>query len=393
MSPGTSPCWGIGVAILVAACDQASPELVVDAPADAHQAAVDANLCYGSGIVTACLSAPPIQPVVFSIGTTLVDTDDVSNCTQVVAQPRSGPEVCVIAGTTVTVSNTVIATGGRPLVLIGADTVTINGTIDVSSKASPRRIGAGGSQGPCSDPGLADADGHGGGGGAGGSLGTRGGDGGTGDQTMMGLNHTAAKGGTAGDPQAMPGFLRGGCAGEHGGASGFGNGAQGGDGGGAVYLIAGHKITITGDVFASGAGGGANFEGNGEQQGGGGGGSGGLIGLESPAIEIARASLVVANGGGGGGGGGPDSGGFAGDDGTTAAWNTRALGGYGGIGFFVMCVVPRGALGSAVEGDGMTGPPSDCGGGGGGGGLGLLWIDGAMTGGATMLSPPPTIAP
>lgn len=394
MLPTTRPCVGVGVAMLVAACSRPPAQLVGDASVDA--ASGDASLCYGSSIVSVCLSVAPRQLVGFPIGTTFLDTDTDSNCTQVIPQPRSGPEVCVIAATTLIVSNTLIATGSRPLVLIGADTVTIEGTLDVSSTSSPPRTGAGGSQGPCDYPDFADADGIGGGGGAGGSLGTKGGDGGTGDQQMAGSEHTVAHGAPAGAPQAMPGFLRGGCRGSKGGKAILAAGAAdpaGGNGGGAVHVIAGNKITVTGDVFASGAGGGAITGGNGERQGGGGGGSGGLIGFEAPTIEIASTSHLVANGGGGAGGGGPDTGGGVGGDGTTTDWDTPAPGGHPGFGAFLTCATPSGAPGAAGEGDGTAGSPGDCGGGGGGGGLGVLWIHGAVIGGTTMMSPQPTIAP
>jgi hypothetical protein len=354
-------------------------------------ATADARVCFGTGLLQLCLTSPPSQAVTLPGGANPLDTGVNANCTQIVSQ-ASGPDLCVIAGTSVTVAGSLVAVGARPLVLIGADAVTVasGGAVDVSSRANPRRTGAGTNTGTCTTTGInGKNDAGGGGGGAGGSFGTAGGKGGTGDLNMNDLPAGTAAGGTPGPAQATPMVLRGGCSG---GAGGDGNntaatqtGGAGGDGGGAVYLIAGTMITIDGDVFASGAGGRVASNIAGSEQGAGGGGSGGMIGLDAPTIQVQ--GHVVANGGAGAGGG-AQVGGTNGGDGTTTQWNKRASAGQGdpassGPG-------GDGAQGTAI---GMTtnldGGAGDGAGGGGAGGLGLVWIYG-NTPGTTMISPAPT---
>jgi hypothetical protein len=180
--------------------------------------------------------------------------------------------------------------------------------------------------------------------------------------------------------------LRGGCRGCDGGAGDMQHRSPGGDGGGAVYLIAGTAIHVLGDVFASGAGGGATSGVLGAEQGGGGGGTGGVIGLDAQSLDIV--GRVVANGGAGGGGGG-SMGGSPGGDGTTTSWNAPATGGAGGGtgGIPGGNGAPGTALGATVNVDGSS---NDGGAGGGAGGLGVIVIHGALSGGSKM-SPAPTV--
>jgi hypothetical protein len=353
----------------------------------------DAQLCYGVGVVKVCFQALPTGTVTLPAGANPLDTSVNTNCTQVVAQ-QGGPSLCVIAGMNVTVSGTLVAVGARPLVLVATDVLTVNssGTIDVSSVGGTgARRGAGGGATECSPSAKGQNDSGGAGGGAGGSFGTVGGRGGTGDVNTSDLPIGTGQGGNAGAAQTSPTVLHGGCVGGAGGAGSVDprdTGGAGGDGGGAVYLIAGNRIAIenNGNVFASGAGGRVTAGSAGFQQGAGGGGSGGMIGLDAPTIQVQ--GRVVANGGAGGGGGG-NVGGTAGGNGTTMQWNQRAVAGVGDP-----VPPPNGPAGNGAQGTatGVTtnldGNNSDLGGGGGAGGLGLVWTYGTLNGGA-MMSPAP----
>jgi len=354
----------------------------IDGGGDAREPPVDGppgTICYGTGLVSVCFPAAPTGSM---SPTGPFDTDG-TGCT-VVAGQTAGPELCVLAAAQLTVTGSFVATGTRALVLIGAETVSVSGTIDVSSKQSGQR-GAGSNPSTCTSaahaagPGRADSGG--GGGGAGGSFGTVGGIGGFGDANSNGDPGQ----GVAGIPGSaeVPVSLRGGCPGGAGGAGGGGgdSGGQGGRGGGAVYLIAATAITIDGNVFASGAGGTISGGSAGYQDGGGGGGSGGMIGLDAPSILIS--GRVVANGAGGSGGGG-NSGGGPGGDGTTTMWNVAATGGTAGP-----TVAGPGGSGTAVGMvSAVTPAAADAGGGGGGGGLGVVWIDGTVSG--SQVSPAPS---
>ena len=350
-------------------------------PGDAMPGGPDAQLCFGSGLVTVCLSSAPNRTVSYPTDT-LLDTTGSANCTKTMPQAE-GPELCILAGTTVTIGGTLTVIGSRALVLVAADSLTVSGAVDASSTTGVRR-GAAANQGTCAAPnssvGTDDTGGAGGGGGAG--LGTRGGTGGTGDLNDNGSPAGQAPGGVAGPPQTLT-VLRGGCRGGDGGAGDMQHRSPGGDGGGAVYLIAGNTIHLSGDVFASGAGGGATQGGLGSEQGGGGGGAGGMIGLDAPNLEIL--GRVAANGGAGGGGGG-EFGGSPGGDGTTTSWNTPATGGTGGGSIPGGNGAPGTALGATSNVDGSS---NDGGAGGGAGGLGIIVVHGVMSGG-TKMSPAPT---
>jgi hypothetical protein len=400
----------LGVTAILAACNFQStrdPGAEVDASASGPSvdAAVDstpspdgpppmpdAQNCFGVGIVKVCLQVQPAGSINLPGVMSTVDTTSSANCDQVVAQ-QGGPALCVIAAANITVVNGLIAIGTRPLVVIATDSITVNsnGKIDVSSPTGAgARRGAGSNFDQCSrsDKGRNDSGGAGGGGG--GSFGTVGGTGGTGDLNNSAPPGNTATGGNPGAASAPPTVLRGGCIG---GAGGEGDnsdqsriGGAAGDGGGAVYLIAGNRIAINGDIFASGGGGRVTSAPGGRQEGGGGGGSGGMIVLDAPTIQVQ--GRVVANGGAGGGGGG-SVGGTAGGDGSTLLWNQRANAGIGDP-----VPPPAGPAGNGAQGTtaGVTtnldGNSSDLGGGGGAGGLGLIWTYGTLNGGAQM-SPAP----
>jgi hypothetical protein len=394
----------LGFVVLLAACGfQASPSQGTTSDANgpgggsdagpgsgSDGSMGDANMCFGKGLLKLCLAALPSQPKTLSASSSY-DTGDNANCTQVVTQ-ASGPDLCVVAGTTVTVTGNVVATGSRALVLIGTDAIMLpaGATIDVSSKITGGvRKGAAANTGTCSALVHGKNDAGGGGGGAGGSFGTAGGTGGTGDTNQNDDPAGVGTGAAVGVTQTAA-VLRGGCQGSAGGDGhdsdpATKSGGPGGDGGGAAYLIAGNTITIAGGVFASGAAGSTRAGSTGQEEGGGGGGSGGMIVLDAPTINVTGS--VVANGGGGGGGGSLMSGGAAGGDGTTTSWNGRATGGggdhaQGGNG-------GDGAKGTAVNmTTSLDGGDSVGGAGGAAGGLGLIWTYGTVTGG-TMMSPMP----
>lgn len=362
---------------------------ISDAPPspDAPVAMDDARSCFGS-LTNVCLAAAPPATLTLGGAPATLDTGIDGNCAQIVTQ-TGGPSLCVIAARIVTIGETLVAIGTRPLVLIGTDAINVVGVLDASSTTSsaggPRK-GAGANTGACTTAGVTgQGDAGGGGGGGGGSFGIAGGKGGIGDGNDNGLPFGSARGGAAGATQATPSILRGGCAGGKGGDSSAAHrGGAGGDGGGAVYLIAGRTITIMGDVFASGAGGHANPDASGIEQGGGGGGAGGMIVLDARTVSVS--GRVVANGGGGAGGGGLNTGGMPGGDGTTTGWNTRAPGGAP-----AEAAAGTGAQGAAV---GLTtnldGQDADGGGGGAAGGLGLVWIYGGTLQGGAQISPGPT---
>lgn len=329
-------------------------------PPDGPETPVDAApACYGAGLVKVCLDAAPTAALTTPA---TLDTDSSPLCQHV----QSGGDFCVLAGTTVTVSQTLRATGRRPLVLIATEAITATAKIDVGShRTANPAVGAGGDASGC----AAGTPPGNNGGGAGGSFTGLGGSGGT-----------PGAGGPAASVNPVP-ALRGGCPGQDGGGGATAKGLRG-HGGGAVYLIAGTRIDITGGIDAAGSGG---LGGISAQAGGGGGGSGGMIGLEAPTVTVS--GLVLANGGGGGEGSSNSTAGKAGDDATTTAsapggtGNTRN-GGDGGVGSYTTLAGP-GFSGNA-------GDPGQGGGGGGGGAAGIILAPGNALLGNAQLSPPVT---
>ena len=181
-----------------------------------------------------------------------IDTDAGTLCTRI--EPAAGEqgELCEVIATDLTIQPgaTVSAHGSRPLVLVAMGTLSIGGTVDVSSHASPDRRGAGADDAACpiangsvQAPGASTS-----GGGAGGSFGGRGGAGGApaGGVALMAPAPI--------DPATLT-LVRGGC---HGGAGGTDHSmhtAPGGHSGGAVYLMAGTMLQLAGKVLANGSGG------------------------------------------------------------------------------------------------------------------------------------------
>ncbi|HSD86848.1 MAG TPA: hypothetical protein VLB44_05010, partial [Kofleriaceae bacterium] len=317
--------------------------------------------------VNVCLDAPLSGTHTFAADTN-IDTNPITATPMCTTLQAGSTDVCVIAADAITVNagRTLSASGSRPLVLI-ANTITVDGTIDVASHVRGR-------QGPASDltgcNNGTNANTTQGGGGQGGSFGGKGGDGGNEDGA-------SASRGLAGNALTNVTTLRGGCPGGHGGRTSFSLG----HGGGALLLVA-DSITIssTGVVNASGAG---AEHGIPNDQGGGGGGAGGMIALAATAISLDPSGAIFANGGHGGGGAGNSTSG--GDGGDPTAPSSGGTGGAGG---------DAGGDGAAgypnATRNGGNGTNNSDGGGGGGGGAGIIHVysSTALTG--TNVSPAPT---
>ncbi len=307
-----------------------------------------------------CLTDMPAAPVSLTanINTNATGGSPLCLATAPMGWAPTQPDSCFIVGTTITVplGQTIKVSGGRPLVLVASDSITIAGTLDVSSKQ-------GGTTGPansaCGPYTVMPVGGPtGGGGGAGGSFMSQGGNGGSGNGNGSMKN---AGGGSLGADQFEPTILRGGCDGQKGGAGGM-NQSSGsiGHGGGVVYLLAQNTLDLSGGIIdASGSG----AVGGDMLAGGSGAGSGGMIELYATTITTTAATKLFANGGGGASGADAITSGSNGADPTAAAITTSAAGGgtapdNGGRGF---------AVGSAAQA-GASAPNTISGGGGGGGG-------------------------
>ena len=352
--------------------DHPPPIDAIDAPVDAPDAAPGFT-CLGRDLVrNICAATSRFQPL--QLASETIDTDQDSRCLPV-TQSNNNPTLCVLIGTTITMSGTIRAHGTRPLGFASITTLTIapGAVVDVSSAGT--NVGAGTTGPGCiavSTPaqplnGLAAA------GGAGGSLNGSGGDGGSSvDQNGMVGAYAAALGGP------LPTGVRGGCPGNPGGIAGSVMAAPGGAPGGAVLLVAGGVLAIEGAVYAYGSGGGGGARGvSGDFAGGGGGGAGGMIALDGDTIAIGATARLVASGGGGGGGAdgtiGPGTAGAQVDLGFPPA---RANGGPGAG------TAGAGGFGSNSALDGLFGGTTSSQGGGGGGGGGA---------GHVRMSPAPTI--
>jgi hypothetical protein len=306
------------------------------------------EFCYGTGFVRPCFAAEPSGAQTIAADTT-INTDDTAMC----MATTNSSAWCVIAGATIDVNMTFTlkARGMRPLVLVATQSITIAGTLDVSSQLGDMP-GAGADATGC-NPGTAPGTS---GGGAGGSFGGKGGD-----------SQGVAGGGTAG-AKLTPSALRGGCPGQNGNGSSPGTG---GHGGGAVYMIATTSIFVSGTINASGEGGTPGVTGT---SGGGGGGAGGYIGLECPSVT--STGVIFANGGGGGEGSGLTTMGATGADPDPLTPSAPAAGGngnstIGGDGGIGAASVTLGGGASAATCPGATQCSS---GGGGGGGAGIIHL-------------------
>ncbi len=321
--------------------------------------------CYGSGLLVFCYAIGQ-EPSGTYQPTANVNTDAPGSCDRTVIQ-GNGPVLCVKTVDSVTITADIRFSGSRPMVLLGASSVTIaaQAQLDLSE-------GAGANTGTCSGPGdgrdnVGNGANEGASGAGGGGFGSSGGAGGAG---------VGRTGGNAG--QTVPAdYVRGGCRGGNGGRSSAGAGGTGGNGGGSVYLISGGMIMIAGEINASGGGG----NGGRNKAGGGGGGSGGMIVLDAPTVTVS--GTLFANGGGGGEGGGGGNPGADGED--PGDWDE----------------IPDGGEGNGNGGNGGDGAYEDTaakpgndvgnGGGGGGGGHGRILVLARSNTLSSKISPSPVI--
>lgn len=304
----------------------------------------------GSGaLFTPCFTTLPTMDVIL-VGT--IDTDTSNLCS--VQKQNGGPDVCVVAGMTVTVQGNLRATGTRPLVLAAVTDLTVMAMLDLTG-GTPGAAGA--NTGDCLGTAAGGDDAQSPGGGGGGALGA--------PSASGGAGFAGATGGAGTGLITTPTFVRGGCDGKKGGAKGGIAGGAGGGGGGALYLIAGNSIDVQGaGTIAAPGGGGAGGVGGGG--GGGGGASGGLVGLDSPGVFVE--GTIYANGGGGGGGAGINTNGGMGQTGTLGNAAGGSPSGGGGMG-------GNGGVGTNAPGTGSPPGSNDCGGGGGGGSIGIVWMN------------------
>jgi hypothetical protein len=371
--------------LLLAACkfehsftrDAGQPIDVIDAEIDAPPDAFDPK-CFGKAPFTICLQALPTTSVSLPMAVNTGNSGS-GNCTSIggAVLMVSGVEACVIAGTDVNVTGTLVGVfGPRPLVLLATGTINVSASkFDITSRtADPTSDGPNANPPQCMPVVAQNGTGANGGagGGAGGSFGGKGGDGGDG-------SGGSTAGGIAKQADTMFDVLRGGCRGGS-GAAGQAGTASGGSGGGAVYLAAQTTITISGSINASGAGG---FGADGPRGGGGGGGSGGMIVLYAPMLTIAPAARVFANGGGGGGGAG--NGTTNGSDGTDPITAEAPAGG-GLAGDIQGTPGGTGAFKATTAGSATTAAQ---GGGGGGGGVGVIRVLSGQSVAAINVSPSP----
>ena len=332
------------------------------------------EIAFGSDGFEVCLTSEPTAPL--SLGS---DTIDTGTCPGGVIESGSdgGPSLCVLAGTSVSVTGMLRATGVNALVLLataGDLVVTASGGVDVSShNGGLSGAGAGSADSIFCANVLDGVDwsngwaGTTGGGGAGGSMISDGGHGGLG----------GGSGGFSGIP-VQPLSIRGGCPGGNGGDGQDSAGGAGGNSGGAMYLFARGNLQIDGPLDASGAGGApASATMSGMSGGGGGGGTGGLIALFA-SVGIEQTGDIYANGGGGGGAPGTSAASPGGESLGPAVAGGGGSGGTGGAG-------GDGAIGTGPGSDGVSNPG---GGGGGGGGVGYVDVLSGQPLG-TNVSPPP----
>jgi hypothetical protein len=372
------------LALALGGCGFSSSALPLDADIDSRpiDAAVDATpdmmatqLCLGT-MHRICVAAPTSS---LSLMTQPISTSSSTLCTPYTATPAV--DACVIAGQTISLpsGNIVTVTGTKRLILIAADSLTITGTLDASSRRGLPG-GPAADTGPCAVGAIAPTTNMQGGGGWGGTFGSGGGNGGT--------TPSGGIGGSAGAPQSIT-ALAGGCPGGNGAPNGVNVGAGGGGhGGGAVMLLAGQTLQIDGVVNASGGGG----SGGKSAGGGGGGGAGGMIVLESPSVKVP--GQCFANGGGAGEGGAASNRDGAvgrestGPDKVGTGGRAGSIGGDGGDGAFAATGATSGGNGGA-----RAQPPDTGGGGGGAGGAGIIKVVAGSqehTSETNHVAPPPT---
>lgn len=333
--------------------------------------------CNALGTDCAQFRASNVPPAILGMLTGTIDlagTVDTTVCNHDVAHmniatdPITSGTSCVWHGDVATLASGGLlrATGMYPLIIV-ANTVTIDGVVDVSASgllpgagsAPPAATGSGlmGSHGDSTTPFGAFSDSGGGGGGLCGAGGSGGGGG-------------ATVGGAGGGAALASSDLRPLRGGSHGGTGGDGA-AGGGQGGGAVQISALTSLSVTGVVVASGGGGQGTTSVSNHPAGGGGGSGGGIL-LESPSVTFGPVSALFAVGGGGGGGGSSEGAPGSGADGAQTA--DFAPGGPSG-GAALGTVGGNSGSASAIDGQpGGSNASSGANGGGGGGGAGCIVV-------------------
>ena len=365
-----------------AAAEGSSPESGVDAALDAEATRPDAGVLFVPSHIYPdyTLTAPSVHITSDTIVDTSAGTITLNGAAPaaLATMVHSGDvSVWSVGKLAIDSGVTLEVVGSRPLVVVSAGVVLIDGVFAVYSDR--KRPGPGGAA-PSSGAGKG-ADGirptstvASGGGGAGHV--TAGGAGGT---------QGAAAGGVEGPiVNANDALLVGGAGGGNGG--GFAGNVcsdptrgTGGFGGGALQISAVGKITISSTGVID-AGGGAGLGGCKEGlpddhlTGGGGGGAGGLVVLESTtAIDLQLGGEIAAGGGGGGEGGSTLDHGADGESGLSQSASISAMGGTGngggagGNGGY-------GTVGTANSPFGGFGGVVGTGGGGGGGSVGHLFL-------------------
>jgi hypothetical protein len=338
------------------------------------------------------------------VGLNTTDCSPTSAIATVVRQV-DGPELCVLStgAFRITEDGTLFVHGSRPLVIMAAGDVRIDGLLDAS--ATDVEAGPGGYRGG-SEGGAVEM--WGGDGPHGGEVGAHEGsfdDGGGGGGGFCGAGGAGGAGGTipalggAGGGTAPLSWELSPLYGGSGGGRGRGaflstgtNAGFGGAGGGALQISTRSRIRISGQILVGGGGGlpGQNLFGTTQNWGSGGGaGSGGAVLLEASEVEI-DAGRIIAAGGGGGGSAGSRSG-LPGQDGRAAGLG-RADGGAGDD----VLGADGGDGSSPTELSGEQGgqnPRLNGNGAGGGGGAGCILI---RTADATLEGSPeahPSVAP
>jgi hypothetical protein len=271
---------------------------------------------------------------------------------------EDGPSVMVVQVGSFTVAasaDTIDVNGSRPLIIVAARTITVDGRINVSADGSaPGPGGFAAGLGPGSGLAGQAANATGNGGGGGGAFGYAGGRGGNPAGGEAGAAYGAASRLEGGSGGGLPSVPMTGCV------------VTAGAGGGALQLTALGSITIAGNINAGGSGGQGGEYCNTNGSGGGGGGAGGMIFLEAPML-LGSGNLGAL---GGGGGEAANSFGAAGIDGTDAGTTTPGTGGVstnsGGDG-------GSGATDGTVGAQGMDASSGDGNGGGGAGGGGRIY--------------------
>jgi hypothetical protein len=208
-------------------------------------------------------------------------------------------ELCILIASNVEITDELAIRGNRPLIILSASDITVEGRIDANGENSIPGPGGGlgGGLPTGSLNGYRGFSGIGAGGGGADPFASFPGGGGGG-----GVTATYGAGG-AGSASCISLELAGGAGGGAGGGSIDGSSdavGPGGGGGGLLYLFAMREITISGQITVNGGNGASHLREDSPYANAGGGGSGGMLVLEAPVISVASISRITAAGGNGG---------------------------------------------------------------------------------------------